>query len=341
MKASELARVLGAELAGDPDVEVTSARGVSDLQNGCLTFLAGTRHAREVLESQAAAVLVDRFVDELAKKTQLRVPNPYLAFAKALAILSPAAAMPRGVMPGALIEEGVILGQNVTVFPQAYLSRGSSIGDGTVVYPFVFIGAETTVGSNCIIYPNVVIRENISIGNRVVIHPNAVVGADGFGYVFDGGLHHKIPQVGSVVIGDDVEVGAGVTIDRGTTGATTIGEGTKIDNLVQIGHNVKIGRHCIIVAQVGIGGSSVIGDYVTLAGQVGVADHCTIESGTMVGAQSGLMGEVAKGKYLGSPALPHKKWFRVKALMDRLPDLMERLKQLEERVKNMEEKRDD
>ncbi|MGE5894699.1 MAG: UDP-3-O-(3-hydroxymyristoyl)glucosamine N-acyltransferase [bacterium] len=341
MTTGELARVLNAELSGSGDVEVGSVRGVSDIEKGCLSFIANKKYLPDIIRSGAAAVLVDRFYDELAGLPQMKVSNPQYSFAKALEIFYRKPFAPRGVMQGALLEENVQIGKDVTVYPAAYVSSGARIGDRTVVYPHVYIGSETILGSDCIVYPGVVIREQITIGDRVIIHGNAVIGADGFGYVFERGVHHKIPQVGRVEIGNDVEIGAGVTIDRATTGATVIGEGTKIDNLVQIGHNVKIGKHCIIVAQVGIGGSTLLGDYVTLAGQVGVADHTVIESGTMIGAQSGVMGTVKKGVYIGSLALPHKQWFKTQAIIERLPEMMKTLKQIEERIKKLEEKSND
>jgi UDP-3-O-[3-hydroxymyristoyl] glucosamine N-acyltransferase len=200
----------------------------------------------------------------------------------------------------------------------------------------VFIGEGTVIGNNCILYPHVTLRERVFIGDRVIIHSGSVIGSDGFGYVFDKGKYHKIPQVGGVIVGDDVEIGSNVSVDRATTGDTIIGKGTKIDNLAQIGHNVKIGNNSIIVAQVGIGGSSEIGDYVTIGGQVGIADHTRIESETMLGAKSGVMGHMPKGIYSGAPAIPHRDWLKSKAICAKLPELYKKIKELEEKIYALE-----
>lgn len=341
MKAGELAQLLQAELSGDEDVDIQAVRGLSDISDGCLTFITSKKYVAEIAGSKASAVLVGTFYDEFSNKVQLKVDNPYRAFARALEVFYVKPEAPRGVMEGAILEDGAIVGKDVTVYTASYLSSGAMIGDRTVIFPQVYIGKDTTIGSNCIIYPGVTIRENISIGNGVIVHPNTVIGADGYGFVFDGGVHHKIPQVGTVEIGDNVEIGAGVTIDRATTGATVIGEGTKIDNLVQIAHNVKIGKHCLIVAQVGIGGSTTIEDYVTLGGQVGVADHAIIESGAMFAAKSGIMGHVKKGVYSGSPAIPHRQWLKAQVVYEKLPEMMKTLKMLKDKVNKLEVKEDD
>jgi UDP-3-O-[3-hydroxymyristoyl] glucosamine N-acyltransferase len=341
MKAGELAQLLQAELSGGKDVEIRAVRGLSDISDGCLTFITSKKYLPEIAGSQASAVLVGTFYEELNDKVQLKVGNPYRAFARALELFYIKPEVSRGVMEGAVLEDGVSVGKDVTVYPASYLSAGSMIGGGTVIFPHVYIGKDTIIGSNCIIYSGVTIRENITVGNGVIIHPNAVIGADGYGFVFDDGVHHKIPQVGTVEIGDNVEIGAGVTIDRATTGVTAIGEGTKIDNLVQIAHNVKIGKHCLIVAQVGIGGSTTIEDYVTLGGQVGVADHTTIESGAMFAAKSGIMGHVKKGVYSGAPAIPHRQWLKAQVVYEKLPEMMKTLKMLEDKVNKLEVKEDD
>jgi len=341
MKTGELARLLDAEISGSGEVEVTGVQGVSDLVEGCLTFLARKKFLPEIAASPAAAVLVSDFQDELSHKVQLRVANPQLAFARALELFYVRRPEPKGVMEGACVENGAEIGNGATVYPLAYVCRGAVIGVGSVIHPHVFIGEDSRIGKNCVIYPGVKIRERVTIGDSVIIHSNSVIGADGYGYVTDGGVHHKIPQVGTVHIGNNVEIGANVTIDRATTGTTSIGEGTKIDNLVQIAHNVTIGKHCLIIAQVGIAGSTVIGDYVVLGGQVGVADHVTVESGTMVGAQSGLMGVVKKGIYTGTPAINHRQWLKAQAVFERLPELMKTVKRLEDKVKELEVKDND
>jgi UDP-3-O-[3-hydroxymyristoyl] glucosamine N-acyltransferase len=264
--------------------------------------------------------------------TQLRVANPYLAYAKLLGLFYVKPRKAVGISDGATISNTAVIAGDVSIFPFSYISDRVSIGKGTVIHPFVYIGEDTSIGENCIIYPNVTLREGVRLGNRVIIHSGSAVGSDGFGYVFDGGVYHKIPQVGGVLIEDDVEIGSNVSIDRATTGNTVIGKGSKIDNLSQIAHNVRIGSNSIIVAQVGIAGSSEIGDYVTLGGQVGVADHTKIDPETMVGAQSGVMGHVTKGVYSGSPAFPHRDWLKAHAIFTRLPELQKKIRELEEQL---------
>ena len=223
--------------------------------------------------------------------------------------------------------------------PFAHLADGVSIGDETVIMPGAYIGERSKIGSQCMIYPNVVIREGVSIGNRVIIHSGTVIGSDGFGYVLENGAHYKIPQVGGVIIEDDVEIGSNVSIDRATLGNTIIGKGTKIDNLAQIAHNVKIGENSLIISQAGIAGSSEIGNFVIIGGQVGVADHTTVESGTIVVAQSGIYGNVSKGVYSGTFALPHKNWLRSQALFAKLPELNKKINDLEERLNKLDKEK--
>jgi len=341
MKVAEIAEKLEAELLGDGETDIGSVRGVSDAEGSSLTFLTGKKYLSEVAGSNAAAVLVDRFYDELGEKVQLKVGNPSFAFARALELFYVKPYEAQGIMEGAYLGAEVQTGKDVTVYPFAYIDSDVIVGDRTTVYPHTYIGKGCRIGCDCVIYPGVVLREGTVLGDRVVLHANTVIGADGFGYVFEGGRHHKIPQVGTVKIGNDVEIGAGTAIDRATTGVTEIGEGTRIDNMVQIGHNVKTGKHCIIVAQVGIAGSSSLGDYVTLGGQVGIADHAVIESGTMAAAKSGLMGTVKKGIYAGGPAFPHRQWLKAQAIYERLPELVKQIRELENKVKQLEEKNDD
>ncbi len=341
MKAGDLAKLLGAELSGNEEEEISSVRGVTELSEGCLTFISSKKYLSGIAGSGAAAVLVSSFYDELSDKVQLKVGNPHYCFAKALEIFYVKKRESLGIMDGAILEEGVSISADVTVYPGAYISSGVTLGSGTTVFPNVFIGEGSAVGKECLIYPGVTIREKVKIGDNVIVHPNSVIGSDGYGFIHEKGIHYKVPQIGTVEIGDNVEIGAGVTIDRATTGTTVIGEGTKIDNLVQIAHNVKIGKHCLLVAQVAIGGSTVIGDYVTLAGQVGVADHATIESGSMFGARSGVMGDVKKGIYTGVPAIPHRQWLKAQAIYEKLPDMMKKLKRIEDIVNKLEVSEDD
>lgn len=339
MKLQELAELLDADIKGDGATEITGAAGISDAGEKDITFLSGPKFIKELKRSKAAAVLVKDFVAEL-DQPQVRIDNPRLAFARLLGHFYGKRNQNKGISSNAFVSGEADIGPDVTIYDFAYISDKTRIGRGTTIFPGVFVGESCSIGEDCTIYPNVTIRENIFIGNRVIIHPNAVIGADGFGYVFDKGRHYKIPQVGNVRIEDDVEIGAGTTIDRATTGTTVIGEGTKIDNLVQVAHNVRVGRNVILVAQVGIAGSSFIGDGVMIGGQSAIADHTDIESGTMLGARSGVFGKVERGVYSGAPAIPHRDWLKATAIFARLPELKKRIEELEEKLRQMQKNKD-
>jgi UDP-3-O-[3-hydroxymyristoyl] glucosamine N-acyltransferase len=336
VKLSEIASLLQGEIIGDPTIEIRGVAGIREAREGDITFLSGKRHVKDLQSCTASCIIVQKGLPDL-QLTQLKVPNPYLAFAQLLEVFYKKPLTQFGVSNDAMISDTARIAANASISPFSYISDGASVGEGSVIYPFVFVGEHTIVGEQCILYPNVTLREGVILGDRVVIHSGSVIGSDGFGYVFHEGRHVKIPQVGGVIIGDDVEIGSNVSIDRATTGNTVIGTGTKIDNLVQIGHNVAIGNHSIIVSQVGIAGSSKIGDHVTLAGQVGLADHVEVESGTMIGAQSGVMpGNVAKGVYTGSPILPHREWLKVQAVTGKLPELYKKIRELEDKLTELE-----
>ncbi|MGO9013352.1 MAG: UDP-3-O-(3-hydroxymyristoyl)glucosamine N-acyltransferase [Dissulfurispiraceae bacterium] len=337
MTLQELTELLAGEINGDGSTEITGVAGIPDAREGDITFLSSTKLIPELSTSTAAAVLVKDFIPEL-QKPQVKTRNPLYSFAKLLEHFYAKSIQHRGISENAFIAVGAEIAPDVTIYDFSYISEKVRIGPGSVIFPGVFIGEACSIGEKCTIYPNVTIRENTVIGNRVIIHPNAVLGSDGFGYVFEEGRHNKIPQVGNVLIEDDVEIGAGVTIDRATTGTTIIGKGTKIDNLVQIGHNVRVGSNVILVAQVGIAGSSSIGDGAVLGGQVGVADHAVIEAGTMVAAQSGIMsiGKVKQGVYAGYPIIAHRDWLKASALFARLPELKKRIEALEKKLKDRE-----
>ena len=336
MTLQELAELLAGEINGDGSIEITGVAGISDAREGDITFLSGTKLIAELRESTAAAVLVKDFIPDL-QKPQVKTRNPLYAFAKLLGHFYSRGIQHRGISENAFISGEAEIAPDVTIYDFTYISGKVRIGPGSVIFPGVFIGEACSIGEECTIFPNVTIMENTVIGNRVIIHPNSVIGADGFGYVFEEGRHNKIPQVGKVLIEDDVEIGAGVTIDRATTGATVIGKGTKIDNLVQIGHNVRVGSNVILVAQVGLSGSSFIGDGAMLGGQVGVADHTVIEAGTMIGSKSGVFGEVKRGIFSGIPAIPHRDWLKASALFARLPELKKRIEALEKRLSHLQD----
>jgi UDP-3-O-[3-hydroxymyristoyl] glucosamine N-acyltransferase len=335
VKLRELASLIHGEIIGDESIEITGASGIREAKEGDITFLSARKFLKDLAGSGASCVIVSEPLPEIPV-TQVKVPNPQLAYAKLLEHFYVKRHAPAGVSADAYISGTARIAEGVSVYPFCYISAGVSLGKGTVVYPHVFIGEDSAIGEDCILHPNVTVREKVRIGDRVIIHSGTVIGSDGFGYVFDQGVHHKIPQVGGVIVADDVEIGANVSIDRATTGNTMIGSGTKIDNLVQIAHNVKIGKNSLIISQVGIAGSSEIGDYVTLAGQVGVADHTHIESETIFGAQSGAMGHVTKGIYSGSPGMPHREWLKARAVFAKLPELQRKVRELEAKIRELE-----
>jgi UDP-3-O-[3-hydroxymyristoyl] glucosamine N-acyltransferase len=338
VKLREIAALVDGEVIGDPELDITGVSAAEDASAGDITFATSKKHAEAAARSGASCVMVKAPLPDIGK-AQLKVEDPYYAFAVLLGRFYENPRPPAGVSRLAFVAEGVSLGKGVTVGAFACVSEKSSIGENTVIYPGVFIGEAATVGAGCVIHANVVIREGVLIGDRVTVHAGTVIGSDGFGYVRRGRRHYKIPQVGGVSIGDDVEIGANVAIDRATTGMTVIGRGAKIDNLVQVAHNVRIGEDAIVVSQAGIAGSSVIGNSVMIGGQVGIADHARLADGTAVGAQSGVMGELPAGVYSGSPAIAHRDWLRAVSLFARLPELQRRIKALEERLEETERRK--
>ncbi|MDH4231912.1 MAG: UDP-3-O-(3-hydroxymyristoyl)glucosamine N-acyltransferase [Nitrospirota bacterium] len=335
MKLKDFADIVKGTVQGDAEIEITGVAGILDAKEGDITFVSSAKYLKQAYESKASCIIVKEPIPGL-KSSQLCIANPYFAFAKALECFYPGPSYPAGISSMAAVSPHAVIGSNVCISAFASLSDHVSVGDGTVILPGVFIGEKTRIGKQCVIHPNVVIREGVTIGDRVIIHAGTVIGSDGYGYTFEKGEHYKIPQVGGVIIEDDVEIGSNVSIDRATLGNTVIGRGTKIDNLAQIAHNVKIGEKSLIIAQVGIGGSSEIGSHVTIGGQTALADHTVIEPGTMIAGQSGLFGHVPKGIYSGSPAIPHKNWLRSQALFAKLPEINKRLRELEDKLNRLE-----
>ncbi|MDA8432520.1 MAG: UDP-3-O-(3-hydroxymyristoyl)glucosamine N-acyltransferase [Nitrospiraceae bacterium] len=335
MKLKEFLKISGGEIIGDPETEITGVAGIREAAKGDITYLADKRYLRFLQDNAASCVIVKEPLEGVTA-AQLKVGNPQYAFARALECFY----LPRPPVPGisdkAVISATAKIGRGVHISPFVFIGDGVSVGDGSTILAGVSIGEGSKVGGNCVIHANVTIREKVSLGDRVTVHSGSVIGSDGFGYVFEGGVHYKIPQVGGVVIEDDVEIGSNVSIDRATLGNTTIGRGTKIDNLVQIAHNVTIGEKSLLMSQVGIAGSSELGSFVTLAGQAGVADHTSIDSGTIIAAQAGVVGHVAKGVYSGSPGIPHGSWLRAQAIFAKLPELQRRIRELEARLHTLE-----
>jgi UDP-3-O-[3-hydroxymyristoyl] glucosamine N-acyltransferase len=334
---AELAALVGGKILGDPQLMIKGVAGIREAKKDEITFLSNPRYAKELAQTAAGAIIVSPET-QVSGMAAIICDNPYLAFARILGVFYPAEKMiPAGVHPSAVVSPQAKVGPNVAIGPFVVVEEGAVIGDETVIYPGTYIGKGSRIGSSCLFYANVSIREKISIGNQVIIHSGAVIGSDGFGFVPSAGENIKIPQVGAVVIEDKVEIGANVCIARGTLGDTVIGYGTKIDNLVQIAHNVKIGRNCIIIAQVGISGSTTVEDNVTIAGQAGVIGHITIGKGSIVAAQAGVTKDVPPKEIVsGFPAQPHQLAKRISAEVNRLPQLNQKVRELEKRIDELE-----
>lgn len=336
----ELAALLNGEIVGDGSISITGVAGIREAEPGDITFLANARYEGYLEETRASAVICSREARR-SRVPLVKVDNPYLAYQKVVRIFRPE--VPRqapGIHPSAIVAEGAEVGEDASVGAYCVIEAGAKVGARSTLMPGCYVGHEVTIGEETIISARVAIREECVIGDRCIIHPGAVIGSDGFGFAFDDGRYHKVPQVGNVVVGNDVEIGANTTIDRATTHSTIIGDGTKIDNLVQIGHNVIIGKHCIVVAQVGISGSTELEDYVTIGGQAGLVGHIKVGERAMIGAQSGVPRSVPPDTVVtGYPAMPHSAWKRLHALLLRLPQLFQRAKTLESRVKQLEDER--
>jgi len=315
---SEIVAFTGGRYGGPADRMIDGVAPLSGAGEAQLSFLSNSKYASQLASTQAAAIFVS---DDLAGDDDrfIRVANPYYAMASVVAKYFDRRPMPVGISPLASIASTATLGANVAIGPFSTIADDVVLGDGVVIFPNVSIQAGTTIGDGTIVYPQVSIYDRSVIGRRCIIHSGVVIGADGYGFATEGGRHHKIPQIGIVRIGDDVEIGAGSTIDRAALGETTIGDGTKIDDLVMIAHNVKVGRHCLLVAQVGIAGSTELGDNVVVAGQSGFAGHLKIGNGVQVAAKSAVLDDVPDGaKVMGIPAIPFREFARREATLRRM-----------------------
>jgi len=336
---AEIAALVGGRAVGDAGHVVESVAEVSAAGPKDVATLHNMKYAAQAAAAPAGCLLVPPAAADApcAAKAKVVVEDPQAAFAVLLALVDGAnrAKVVPGVSAKASVHAHAKLGAGVVIGDFVVIERGAQIGDNTVLMPQVYVGADARIGRNCLIYPQVVVRDECEIGSRVTIHSGTVIGADGFGFTTDKktGRHTKIPQIGNVVIGDDCEIGANVTVDRATLGSTIIEPGVQIDNLVQIAHNVRVGRDSVVVSQVGIAGSTTIGRNVILAGQAGVAGHLTIGDGSIITAQTGVMSDVpARTTLFGSPGRPHREAFKLQALFNKLPDFAERLRTLEKRA---------
>jgi UDP-3-O-[3-hydroxymyristoyl] glucosamine N-acyltransferase len=334
---ADLADRLGCRLEGDGAVEITRVAGIEQAGPGDLTFLANSRYAAKLPLTRASAVIADDSVTG-APCAVLRTRHPYLAFAEAVGLLSPTPRPPAGVSPLAFVDPTARLGPDVSVGPFVSVGAGASVGARTILHAHVSVGAGVSVGDDCLLHPHVSLRDGVVIGQRVVIQDAAVVGSDGFGFARrEDGTHQKIPQVGRVVVEDDVEIGAHSAIDRPAVGETRVGAGTKIDNLVQIAHGVRIGRNVLLAAQVGVAGSTILDDDVIMAGQSGATGHVRLGRGAVVGAKSAVTKDVPDGHHVaGIPAGEWADWREAVVLVRRLPELRRAVADLEARLAALE-----
>ena len=329
----ELADLCGGELRGDPAQKITGAAALLEAAPGEITFYADPRYMARLKKTRASAIFVPLDFSEKTAAAQIRVANPSKAFEQVVLKLAPKPiTFAPGIASTAVVDPSAKLGNGVSIQPHAVIEANATIGDNTVIGAGSYVGHESLIGEACLIYPNVTIRERTQIGARVIIHSGVVIGADGFGFELVEGRHKKIPQIGIVQIDEDVEIGANTTIDRARFGRTWIQEGVKIDNLVQIAHNVIIGKHSIIAAQTGVSGSTRVGERVMMAGQVGVIGHLIIDDNTIIAAQSGISKDLPGGAWFGSPAVPLAEAKKQIAWTHRLGKLFERVKALEKKL---------
>jgi len=332
----EIATILDGEVDGDETCVISGLAGIDKAGPGDITFVANPKYAQYIATTSAAAIVCAP--ETVAPgRNLLKVANPYLAYAKALRFLNPPAPEPGTIDPGAIVAADVRMGSNVTVYPFVYIGAGCRLGDNVTIYPHCCINSGVTIGDDTVLHPNVTVEKGCILGSRVIIHAGTVIGSDGFGYARDGAAYYKIPQLGIVQIDDDVEIGACTTVDRAAMDRTWIKRGTKIDNLVQIAHNVVIGEDSCIVAQVGISGSAKLGDRVIMAGQSAAVGHISIGNDVTIGARGAVAADVPGGQVLsGAPAIPHREFLRATLTFPKLPDMRRTLTQLAQKIEQLE-----
>jgi UDP-3-O-[3-hydroxymyristoyl] glucosamine N-acyltransferase len=342
VSVAELAAHVGGRVRGDRDLLIKGIASIESASAGEISFVEDSRLLESARTSGASCLIVPEGA-QVEAPCVIEVKNPKLAFALIAAMLHPPKRLDAGIHPTAIVAASAQLGESVSIGAWVEIGKRAFLGDGTQVHAGAFIGEGVRVGRDCVIHPNVVLYDDVTLGDRIILHANVVVGADGFGYVPDEqNFRHKFPQIGTVVIGDDVEIGAGTCIDRGALGETRIGRGTKIDNLVQIAHNVSIGERVVIAAQTGISGSTVIEDDVIIGGQVGMGDHARVLTGAIVGSKAGILpGKIVRaGVWWGIPVQPLDDYKRLNAHLNRLPQMREELKDLRRQLKELQEKMD-
>jgi len=342
---AELAAHVHGLVTGDPTTVIRGIASIEDARTGDITFAESVRYLENAWSSSATAILAPRLHGQVAmspdvgigNKVLIEVDDPRLAFTLLLDLFAPERYVDRGIHPTAVIGRDVRIGRNVLIGPHAVIGDHVCLGDNATIHGLVFLGADVEIGEDTVVHPNASLLHGTIVGNRTIVHSGAVLGADGFGYLTQGGKHRKVPQIGHVRIGDDVEIGANVTIDRAKTGATRIGNGTKIDNQVHVGHNCQIGEDVLLVAQVGLAGGVEIGDGAILAGKVGVKEQLSVGARSVVGAVSLVLKDVPPRQFVsGNPARPHKENLRAQAAAARTPDLMRAMREMERRIAELE-----
>jgi len=328
-------KIDGHIIKGSGHVRISGISSIKDAKKGDITFLLHPRFRKYLPDCKASAIIIGEDTDsgDITVQNIITVKQPSVSYLKVAELFYPEKKIKKGIDTHAIIIKGSQIAKTASIAPYVFVDNGAVIKAGAILYPFVYVGKNACIGEGSIVYPNVTIYDNVIIGKNVIIHSGSVIGSDGFGYIWDGTQHKKIPQLGIVEIEDNVEIGANVTIDRASLGKTLIKKGTKIDNLVQIAHNVSIGENSIIVAQVGIAGSATIGNNVVLAGQVGVKDHITIGDHVKAGGQTGITKDVPPNSLItGTPHLSHREWLKLQYYLKKLPDLFQRIKTIEEKL---------
>jgi UDP-3-O-[3-hydroxymyristoyl] glucosamine N-acyltransferase len=339
LTAAELANIVAGELVGDKSIILTGANDISRAKNNEISFLGNLKYFAEALKTEAGVIFVSDDIDisKFQNKNIIKVSNPQYAYSIALSIIEKErlSSIEKNIHKSAFIAGSAKVGKDAYIGHNVVIESGAEIGDDARIFPNVYIGKDVKIGKNCLIYPNVVIRENTIINDRVILQPGVVVGGDGFGFVSVGAKSQKIPQIGRVEIGNDVEIGANTTIDRATVGATKIGDGTKIDNLVQIAHNVTIGKNCVIVSQTGISGSTHLGNNVAIGGQTGLVGHLKIGNNVMIASQSGISRDIKDGQQVGgNPMASINQSIKIRALMRKLPDMYQDIKKIKKSLED-------
>jgi UDP-3-O-[3-hydroxymyristoyl] glucosamine N-acyltransferase len=332
----ELAEYVGGRVVGDSSVVINSASTLGRASEGDISFLANVKYEKQIQTTKAGAVIVGKEIPGIPVPL-LIADDPYYAFMQIMVLLHGYRKHKKvGISPRAIISDSSKIGADCHIHDFVTVSDDAKVGDGCIIYPGVFIGQGTTIGNDCIIYPNVVIYDGCKIGNRVIINANSAIGDDGFGYASHRGVHHKMPQIGAVVIEDDVEIGACCGIERGTLGDTIIGQGSKLGDLVAIGHGTKVGPHCLLVAQVGVAGSTTLGHHCIAGGQVGIVGHINIGNNVTIGAQAGVINSIPDGKtVVGAPAIEADQGKRAYSMIEHLPEMRQTIRRLENQIERI------